>query len=481
MGLKDESRGARRAPRSWALPVAAAIILTATPGWSQDASLPRCEGCAGTRKVRCATCDGRGEIHAVCDICKGAGRKPCAACAATENGASASPGKNPCGLCKGRGTRESTGKACSRCRGRGSSSCSACLGKGTVRCAREKYERICPDCRFTGKMDCPSCSGGSEPSTPDNDYPEAAGLDQVESAPAGPGRSQLPPQLEARHRKLMALHGSHMDIFAVDVTRKAEAWKTELARLERKIEEGGESAESLEKFLSRVTHFRLRYGELRDVFLEAYRAYKVVGNIWRSRDRALESAPPSQRDEIAKEQDERLEVVIGIAEAKAAKLEAETPTWLLKEIEDLTAMHAELKTSAEASLALIEKNRASEEEARRAAREAERQRRAAEKRAAAAKRPRTKAEPGANPDESEDAQETEEASEASIERARPESEEEESSMAAAEAPGSSSGAVWAALACAAGGFAAGAAVILFRKGKRSVEPTPIQPEPAARR
>src|SRR5688572_4677241 len=400
MGLKDESRGARRAPRNWALSAAAAIILTATPGWSQDAPPARCEGCAGSRKVRCSTCDGRGEIHAVCDICKGTGRKPCAVCAATENGASASPGKIPCGLCKGRGTRESTGKACSRCRGRGSSSCSACLGKGTVRCAKGKYERICPDCRFTGKMDCPSCSGGTEPSTPDPEDAEGAGLDQVESAPAGPGRSKLPPELEARHRKLMALHESHMDIFAVDVTRKAEVWKTEVARLERKLEEGGESAESLEKFLTRVTHFRLRYGELRDVFLEAYRAYKVVGNIWKSRDRALDSAPPSRRDEIAKEQDERLEVVIGIAEAKAGKLEAETPSWLVKEIEDLTAMHAELKTSAEASLALLEKNRASEEDARRAAREAERQRRAAEKRALAAKRRPARAEPAPDPGES---------------------------------------------------------------------------------
>ena len=274
-----------------------------------------------------------------------------------------------------------------------------------------------------------------------------------------------------------------MDIFAVDASRNAEAWKTEAARLERKLEEGGDSAESFEKFQSRVTHFRLRYGELRDVFLEAYRAYKIVGSIWKSRDRALESAPPSRRDEIAKEEDEKLDIVLRIAEEKTAKLEAESPSWLQKEIEDLTALHAELKASAETSLALMEKDRAKEVEARRAGREAERQRRAAEKRAVTAKR-RASKDAGANRerDEGEESPESTDELVASAGSEWEESPDEQESVATArDAPDGSPGAVWAALACAAGGFAAGAAVILLRKAKRSGEPAPGDPEPAGRR
>ena len=478
--MKDDSRGARRAPQGWALLALAVVIQAATPGWSEDRA--SCGTCAGSRKVRCTTCDGRGEIYAVCDICKGSGRKPCTVCAETEEGRSATPGRIPCALCRGRGTREATGRVCSRCRGRQSTSCSTCLGKGTVRCVKEKYERICPDCRFTGKVDCPSCSGENGPRASEGVEVSGDGLDQVESVAttANTGRSTLPPELDARHRKLTALHGSHMDIFAVDASRKAEAWKTEAARLERKIEEGGQSAESLEKFQSRVTHFRLRYGELRDVFLEAYRAYKIVGSIWKSRDRALESAPPSKRDEIAREQDERFEIVLRIAEEKAAKLEAESPSWLLKEVEDLTAMHTELEASAKATLALIEEEKVKGEEARRAARDAERQRRAAETRTVAGKR--RASQDSAQVAEPEEEEDTAERRPARTRAGNEDREDEDASSAAVQgASGGSSAAILSALACAAGGFAAGAAVILVRKGKRSRETAPTGPQPAARR
>jgi hypothetical protein len=500
MGLKHESRGAARARwrnarasacldasllRSGALQVLSlAVVLSGvapSPGRAEEAAPPSCEDCSGTRKVRCGSCNGRGEIYSPCTLCKGSGKKPCPVCAEPEDGRSPTPGKIPCSLCKGKGIRESTGKACSRCRGNQATSCTACAGKGTLRCRKEIYVEVCPDCSFAGKVACPTCDPGRV--TRSDGVEEEAAATEAEEEEVAPsssvGRSKLPPELEARYRKLTALHDGHMDIFAIDAERKAEAWRSEAARLERKLEDEGRSAEEIEKLQARVTRFRIRYAEIRDVFLESHRAYRNVASVWKSRDRALEAAHPSRRSETERELDERMEIVLSIAEQKAARLEAEKPTWLLKEIEDLAVLHGGTKTAAEGTLADAEKAAKEEKEARRVARDLERQRRAAEKASLAAKRPRRSPDPAVAEPEEEEEEDVSSRPAVTPRAARKPARDGAASRSEAVLDARAVG-IWMAGACAIAGFAAVAALVLRRKRSGWKPSAADEPETAAR-
>lgn len=310
-----------------------------------------CPTCGGSGKATCESCVGKGEIWKPCPICKASGRKPCPVCASEERRASSpGPGRLVCTHCGGKGIR-SSGRTCSRCLGEQSIACVTCIGKGTLSCRKQVFDKVCPVCRFVGKVDCPSCRG--KPGDPADDARAAARPARSLELEANGKAAAL--DLEARYAKLTHLHEAHLDIFGDDPRPRLEPLRGEASRALKSLRAEGAadaaSAEAIGSFLSRLGSFRRRWGEIREVFLDEYRSFRTTKGVWGSRDRLVADTRGAQRTAAEKQWADRMDIALTIAEQRAAALEAAEPAWLPKEARDLATIWADLRVSAESDLA----------------------------------------------------------------------------------------------------------------------------------
>jgi hypothetical protein len=222
-----------------------------------------------------------------------------------------------------------------------------CIGKGTLACRKQVFDRVCPSCRFSGKVDCPSCAGGRAPL-------EARAPARPPEADANGKAAAL--DIEARYLNLTRLHEAHLDIFGDDPRPRLEPLRGEASRMLKSLQSqgagGSGSAEAIQSFLERLGSFRRRWSEIREVFLDEYRSFRTTRGVWTSRERLLGDARGSLRSAAEKQWTDRMDVSLTIAEQRAAALEAVEPSWLPREAKDLEAIWADLGPSSAAELAL---------------------------------------------------------------------------------------------------------------------------------
>jgi hypothetical protein len=222
-----------------------------------------------------------------------------------------------------------------------------CIGKGTLPCRRQVFDKVCPLCRFVGKVDCPTCRGG--PAGP----PAAK---RARAPEPDPGASKAAAgDLEVRHERIERLYLSHTDIFGDDPRPGLEPIRAEASSALRRLKAAGAaetpSAEAIESFLSRLASFRRRWAEIRELFLDEHRAFRTAKGVRGSRERLVEDAKGVQRAAAEKQWSDRMDIALTIAEQRGAALEAAEPTWLPKEATDLRAIWNDLRASAESEIA----------------------------------------------------------------------------------------------------------------------------------
>lgn len=135
-----------------------------------------CEACRPSGGwIPCATCQGKGGLVDVCQICEGNGQRPCRRCTANRPEdwpASVPAGMVPCSWCRGSGRMrklvhgagapaaswfedrpcEFCGKSC------GWVNCKLCHGKGTETCRRTVGKPYpCGACGGAGRTACRAC------------------------------------------------------------------------------------------------------------------------------------------------------------------------------------------------------------------------------------------------------------------------------------------------------------------------------------
>jgi hypothetical protein len=324
-----------------------------------------CPDCKATGKVSCPTCDGKGEIYKPCEICKGSGQKTCPGCSKEAKGqAAVGPGLVPCTYCGGKGTVGPNGKLCFHCNGEKTLTCEVCAGKGTLPCNKQVYESVCPACRFVKKITCPTCGGAlsvspqallarkrsperSSANGKEGKKPEGGANPSPAGEPAG--------ELSARYRKLTGIHDAHVDIFATDPRPRVETLRSELAKLQSQLREGGSGAQSqvtkdLEALVKRMSSFQRRWEELRKLFAQEHNTFGTVRSTLDSSDRAKSESPRRLSDEEEEKLTRRLELALKIAEKNAGLLAREEPEWLSRELAAVEALTPGLKKKGEAEL-----------------------------------------------------------------------------------------------------------------------------------
>lgn len=339
------------------------------PGAAEE--LVRCPDCDAKGRAPCPTCHGKGELFRVCDICDGSGQRPCPVCCKDEKGQPGGrPGLVPCAYCGGKGVLGNTGKTCSRCNGEQVVPCEACLGKGTLPCRKEVFDKVCPTCRFAGRVTCPTCGGTTmvSPSmivskrqaarAPDQETLE---LPREKENGEKPEEDDTPPsfvELQDRYKRFVQICEAHFDVFADDLSIKAETAKAEASRLVRQLrgaDSGGTkgSLAELEAFIKRVNLFRTRWNELRQLYLEERKSYLSLQNSWAGREKALREAPESRRTETETEWNRRIHLFVRILEKTSIPLLRDDPAWLLKESAEIEEAWAALKKRGEANVAAL--------------------------------------------------------------------------------------------------------------------------------
>lgn len=112
-----------------------------------------CGRCSGQGRVRCSSCDGEGRTR--CGTCGGTSRERCSSCGGDGRRLS----NKRCAWCSGSGKRSCSScsagrKPCLSCSTQGRVSCRDCSGRGEVTCAdcRGEGERMCRDCSGAGRV-----------------------------------------------------------------------------------------------------------------------------------------------------------------------------------------------------------------------------------------------------------------------------------------------------------------------------------------
>ncbi len=356
-----------------------------------------CETCRGGGRKPCPVCSkevkGDGGASAgrlTCDYCGGKGTtgsqgKACPRCLGTQY--------LGCTTCGGKGTvacrKVVVDRVCPACKFVGRVPCTTCEGTLLVAPAVILARRI-------AEKKAARAAGSAEPGPANG----SSGSGQA-SATAVVKAAVSHAELAARYGRLTETYESHLDIFAEDPKPRLEPVRREASQLLKQIpvqipaqpplvqestadsqeasrnagpgdpaaRNGGPGAKvgdtrndgntrndaavraDLEAFIDRLAHFQRRWGEIRAIFDRERQSFVKVKAAWDSRGETLAQVPAYQKDEVDGELNARLDIALRISEKHSDALADEQPSWLSKELEEISVAWTSLKKRAEAEAA----------------------------------------------------------------------------------------------------------------------------------
>ena len=151
-------------------------------------------------------------------------------------------------------------------------------------------------------------------------------------------------EITARFSELSEVHGSQLDVFAVDPRPDLTPMRKEALKLRKAFARHAEdpdtheavaSERELDLFVERLSRFRRRWTTLRDKFDRVLRTFRTVESSWAKRAEVLAETPAPHLKAETERLNRRVDTALRICEKYSNALAEEEPSFLGAELESL--------------------------------------------------------------------------------------------------------------------------------------------------